>query len=226
MNNPEPGVGVQRSAWVQPILVSKGGSHLSTIAAAARASALAYLADAENPAWESWLDGPFTKTVRRVTHDKLAAAQAAARERGEKTVRVDVEGSSAVAYAPLLAAELPREVARAQVSGTDFPLDDTQPCADGSPFTVMLDSALTTGKASAQAAHAVWIWMLSRLTDNPEQVREWAARGAPARIELVRAAVVQGIKRNDFGQDGLMFVHDAGWTEVEPGSLTAVVLPW
>lgn len=217
-----PGVDVRRSPWVQPILVAKGGTHAATVAAAARASVLAQAADPTNPSWDLWLSGPFTKTVRRTTAAKLTAAHEAAAAQGMGVALVEADDSLALAYTPHLTAALPREVVKAQVSGTDFPRTAHVTHTTRAAFTVIVDEALTTGKASAQAAHAVWMWMLDRQLDNPEQVAEWARNGADFNVVLHP----QGHLRELEAQRpvGSRFVHDAGWTEVDPGTLTAAVV--
>lgn len=219
-----PGVAVERSAWVQPILVDRAGEHRATIEAAARASVLAYLRDPANPAWEQWLSGPFTKTVRRVTASKLDAARQAAVAADITTCDTDLDAGRALAYPPFLRDALPREVAKAQVSGTDLPRGERQ-SQDSGPFRILVDDTLTTGKAAAQAAHAAWMRLVTRNLDDPEQVAEWGRHGAPLSVTLVTKEQLAALERDKSGVTGYHFVHDAGWTEVEPGSLTAAAVP-
>jgi len=215
---------VRTDGWVQPILVTKTGSHLATVRAAAMASVLAFLGSRELPSWQEWLAGPFTKTVRRTSTGKLEAAAAA----DQVTARVavaDADGtvSMAVAYAPSRYSQLPREVVKAQVSGTDLARTADQP--EPGPFEVWVQESLTTGKASAQAAHAAWIWMLHRLQDNPEQVQEWAALGAPFTVRLTDAATLAAAEAEHAHDSAYGFVRDAGFTEVAPRTLTAAAVP-
>ncbi|WP_162458273.1 peptidyl-tRNA hydrolase [Pseudactinotalea terrae] len=215
---------VRTDGWVQPILVAKTGTHLATVRAAAQASVLAFLGSRGLSSWQEWLAGPFTKTVRRTSTGKLETATATE----PVTARVEVADadgtvSVALAYAPSRYSELPREVVKAQVSGTDLARTVDQP--EPGPFEVWVEQSLTTGKASAQAAHAAWIWMLHRLQDNPEQVAEWAALGAPLTVRLTGPAALAAAETEHADDTAYGFVRDAGFTEVAPRTLTAAAVP-
>lgn len=184
---------------VQPICIDKAATHHQAIADAASASVLAYLADPTNPAWEEWLDGAHTKTVRR------------ARARDLDPLGLTAAGV-ARAGVPMTYEDMPRSVTRLQVSGTDLPR--TEPDVVASPVTIAVLDTLTTGKAAAQAGHALWAWMLPLLTDDPEKVADFAARGAPVNIVTVTDADLPLIAGHQ--------VRDNGLTEIPAGTLTAV----
>lgn len=200
---------MQPTDIVQPIIVSTSGSHLATIAAAARASVLAYLDDPGDPMWEQWLAGPFTKTVRR---EKLPRMRANPAILGTPQ---DVSGSLAIAGYPSRYADLPKAFMKLQVSGTDLPRSGATPSV-GPVILEVLDT-LSTGKACAQAAHALWLWMLPLLEDDPEKIADWHARRAPVQVDLVPDWVIaQSVAQ------GITHIRDNGLTEVDPGTVTAV----
>lgn len=190
---------------VQPIVVRTGGSHEETIAAAAIASVHAYFPTVDTAtdpaAWTRWLSGRFTKTVRRAKparYDRLAADAAA---------RTDIGGAAACAWEPTSYANLPRDIARLQVSGTDFPRGGA-PAAGPTGLHLTILNSLTTGKACAQAAHAAWLWLLD--TDR-DTVHAWCDRPTLS-LTLVDDVAAAGHRWT---------VTDAGLTEVAPGTVTA-----
>lgn len=205
-----------RTEWVQPIVVDKGGAHLDTVKAAAIASVVVYLgcAEADREPWELWLAGPFTKSVRRAKSSQVEA-MACLERRAVADVRI--RGSRAVAFPPKRYEDLPRELVRLQVSGTDFPRDvrqNTGPSKPGSVI-VLVRSDLTTGKAAAQAAHALFAWMLD--TSGPER-DHWVYDVEDTEVALCDAAELERCT----AVEGAVSIRDAGRTEVAPGTLTAV----
>lgn len=110
----------------------------------------------------------------------------------------------------------PKDLARLQVSGTDF--EDPQPPPQPAPGTpvLWLNPALemTAGKAMAQAGHAAQLawWALGHRARE-----EWAATGFPLAVRAAHGpaqwATLTGGR--------LPVVRDAGFTEVAPGSCTA-----
>lgn len=205
-----------RTDWVQPIVVDKAGTHEATVAVAAIASVLTYLyRDPDDaPAFDAWLAGPFTKSVRRAPSHRLeplAQTHAGA--------LVHLGASRAVAFRPVRYTDLPRELGRLQVSGTDFP---RVPCSldDGPrpPVHLAVDSTLTTGKAAAQAAHALFAWVLQA---THEQVQGFLNAPLGLRVEFVDATELAALAepvRN-------VPIRDNGYTEVAPNTLTAVAVP-
>lgn len=196
---------------VQPILVAKGGSHLNTIKAAALASIGAYVAHRDDPAWNEWLQGRFTKTARRAKPtdlDKLLESDVPA-------FGISVGDASAAAATPMRYADFPKVLAKAQVSGTDFPREDGH-VEPPSAVALFVDEKLTTGKASAQAAHALWMWAMSVGFD-----AFVGPLGIPLSVDLVDQELLKAMQP-DVGQK-ILRVHDAGLTEIPAGSLTAAV---
>lgn len=157
-----------------------------------------------------WQDGRIRKVVRR--------ARGAEWRRAEALPGITVRGKSAEVrvFPPVPLDAWPKDLARLQVSGTD--LDDPQPPAAPAPGEPVLwfnpGVQMTAGKAMAQAGHAAQLgwWSLS-----DERAAQWQREGFPL---AVRTA-----SREQWSQlvnDDLPTVRDAGFTEIAPGSVTAI----
>lgn len=232
--------GQHQHPWVQPIIVAKQGTHEQTVELGARASAAIWLSsdlrDVDRVAFTEWLSGPFTKTVRRASYAEMVKVLAWARESGTPYVDLAEDdpsagGSAAIALPPMLYADLSKPIARLRVAGTDLPRAIGPwrirvGCDDVSPVTVLFDQTLTTGKATAQAAHATWMWMLDRIdstsgryVDNP--LASWSAQNFGIRLMPTTASHLDDAA----GRPETYPVRDAGLTEIAPDSLTALALP-
>ncbi|WP_251153697.1 hypothetical protein [Cellulosimicrobium sp. Marseille-Q4280] len=215
-----------RTDWVQPILVDKNGTHEHTVAAAAHAAAQAYVEATPQtlPAFDAWLDGPFTKTVRRAPAAWLDRARTELGGTG-----VAYGGSAAVALPPVRMSELPKIVAKAQVAGTDF--ERTRPALPPAPPVGLAEIAvlntLTTGKAAAQAAHALVAWVL-----DDRRPEAGADRLVPSHVSLAMLADPAGLRVRFVPAHELhslevpanVAIRDNGLTEVDPHTLTAVAV--
>jgi peptidyl-tRNA hydrolase len=113
----------------------------------------------------------------------------------------------------------PPELARLQVQGTN--LDDPEPPPTPEPGvpTVLLSPLveMSTGKSMAQAAHAAQLgWRAASVATR----HRWAEAAFPLAVRDTTpgrwAAAVAG---------GAPVVRDAGFTEVQPGAMTALFLP-
>jgi len=202
----------QRTTWVQPILVDRTGTHESTVAAVAVAATAAWLdrSPADEVAWSTWLSGLFTKSVRRLASPRLDGAAGAL---GGSLVEVGT--SRALALRPYRMSDLPREVARAQVAGTDFAREPRTGAVSG-PVRLLVLGSLSTGKASAQAAHALMAWAI--------EADESSVRGVVAAPHRLEVSMVSAQELADAAASGLVVIRDAGLTEVVPGTLTAVAV--
>ncbi len=164
------------------------------------------------PAIERWTEGRIRKHVRRARGAKWEKVQAL------DGVTVEHDGAQVRAFVPCPTDQVPVEVAKLQLSGTD--LDDPAPFRRldpvGSVLVVSLppEPALPVGKAAAACGHGAQVAWLQM----PDRVRRrWAADGFPVQVEhpsvtrfmhLCAAAPV--------------VIRDAGFTEVAPGTVTAV----
>ncbi|QGH69191.1 peptidyl-tRNA hydrolase [Pseudactinotalea sp. HY158] len=224
---------------VQPILVPRSGTHLATIRAVAAASLAAYLdapagesvatqAGPPEP-WATWLDVAPAKTVRRVKAGAhLDQVRRWAVETGADCAVRTLPQGDVIALAPMHYGEFPRRAAGAQVSGLDYPREPdeisepSEPSENG-PVHIAVMTEISTGKAAAQAAHALWHWALGSLATpaGAAELREWAQAGMPMRITLVPGAELSLWAARP---GAAAPVHDAGRTEVAPHTLTAVAV--
>ncbi len=157
-----------------------------------------------------WQDGRIRKVVRR--------ARGAQWLRAEALAGITVHGAAAQVrvYPPVPLDHWPKDLARLQVSGTD--LSDPEPAAapgDGVPVLWFNPHVpMTAGKAMAQAGHAAQLgwWELP-----PERARAWREAGFPLAVRTAERA-----QWNRLTAAGLPTVHDAGFTEIAPGSVTAI----
>jgi peptidyl-tRNA hydrolase len=158
----------------------------------------------------AWEDARIRKVVRR--------ARGAAWERASALPGITVvRGSAEVrVYPPVPVDEWPADLARLQVSGTDFddPQAPREPAA-GTPVLWMNPGLpMTAGKAMAQAGHGAQLawWELA-----PRARSEWLD------LDFDLAVRVAGQEQwAELLVSGLPVVTDGGFTEVAPGSPTVV----
>ncbi|MCW2495580.1 MAG: peptidyl-tRNA hydrolase [Jatrophihabitans sp.] len=184
--------------------------------AAARAVLLMLTSDA--PDWvdavAEWDGYRIRKVVRRARGSEWRRA-------GELPgITVNQASAEVRVYPPIPLDGWPRELAKLQVGGTELEDPSPAPAADPALPLVLLAPGLemTAGKAMAQAGHAA---QLGYRSASPAQRAAWQASGfalavrdaSPAQWDSAVAA-------------GAPVVQDAGFTEVAPGSYTALaVLP-
>jgi peptidyl-tRNA hydrolase len=158
----------------------------------------------------AWQDARIRKVVRRARGSEWRRAETL------PGITVTGDGAEVRVYPPVPLDGWPKELAKLQVSGTE--LDDPRPPADPLPGLPVLwlnpDVPMTAGKAMAQAGHAAQLaWW--DLTD--AERAQWAAAGFPLAVRTadpVHWKTLEGA--------GLPTVRDAGFTEVAPGSMTAI----
>ncbi len=213
--SPDERVGV---AWAMQLVVrverDPAPDHLAVLRSTASAVALAIAAftgpeaDPEvRDRTEQWRTGPIRKVVRRARGagwTRQLAVPGVLVHEGEVDVAVHVPGP---------VDEVHPEVARLQVGG--LTLEGTEPGGDA-PVEVVLNPGveMTTGKAAAQVGHAAQL-VLEELP--PERAQAWVAEGAPV---VVRTAA-EG-EWDALVSTAPVVVADGGFTEVAPGTITAV----
>jgi hypothetical protein len=168
--------------------------------------------DPENPDWQPWAAGAFAKSVRRADAKMFQKVLTAFPDHA----LVQVGEARAVGLPPMPADALPKLLAKLQVSGTELP--DGEPLPP-QPLTIVLNESLgmSTGKAAAQAAHALFAWLVEA---EHSVVDAWEAAGFPVGISALPAAKF----RRGAGRAAGPVIQDAGRTEIEPGSTTAYVV--
>lgn len=215
------------STFVQPIvlLVDKTGpaAHTDAVHAAALASVLAYVQEIQtsgaDPVWAQWLDGPFTKSVRRA--DAKTFAKLAEKFNDVEHAAVSHGQARALAFRPVTYDAMSRALAKLQVSGTELPErgSDAAPAPEDAPVVVMnAGLGMSTGKSSAQAGHALFAWYLT--LDDAAGGR-WYEDGCPFQIRFVDAAAFGAAAE---GISDELLIVDAGHTEIDPDTATAFVL--
>ncbi len=160
-------------------------------------------------AWvRGWEDARIRKVVRRARGVRWPEVQ--------KLPGVTVEHGAAEvrAFVPGLVSEVPPELAKLQVAGLELEDEGPQPPPDP-PYAVIAlnpDVTMTTGKAAAQSGHAAHLLLRQA---PPPLVISWLAGGAVVHLagdvpwrECVRRSTVA--------------VRDGGFTEVPPGTMTAI----
>lgn len=180
--------------------------------AAARGVLLMLTADRPEwlPAIQAWDGSHIRKVVRR--------ARGAEWRRALTVDGLDVvHGSAEVrVYPPIPVGEWPPELARLQVGGTELADPEPPPATPpGTPLVLLSPHvSMTAGKAMAQAAHAAQLGYRSLAADRRAA---WREVGFPLAVrDATPAQWAEAIAA------GAPVVHDAGFTEVEPNSQTAL----
>jgi peptidyl-tRNA hydrolase len=189
----------------------------SAVCAAAATAVVSLLTDprAVDPEGEwypyvhRWESGRIRKVTRRARGVRWPEAQAL------PGVTVDVDGAEVRAFVPGPVDEVPPALAKLQVAGLDLP-DDEEPKPPPEPpyAAIALNPGvpMTTGKAAAQSGHAAQLLLRDA---PPADVLAWIEGG-------LRVHIPRDIPWSRCVQHAAVAVRDAGFTEVPPGTMTAV----
>ena len=169
----------------------------------------------------AWEGLAIRKVVRRGRGPRFAAVEAL------PGVGVEHAGAVVRAFPPLPVDQVPPELGKLQVAGTDVPELGRPAPAGAGVLSVALNPGpvMTTGKAAAQCGHAAQLawWALGRPpAADPEQpdgpgVSRWARTGFAVRVLLAEPPDWPMLARR-----APVSVRDAGHTEVAPGTMTAI----
>lgn len=209
---------------------------------AATACALVCLDDRSAPGgeWHEEVDAYCRGRIRKVTRRARGAQWEVTADLPGITLRDG--GTEIRALVPGLVSDLDRRVAKLQVGGTDIaPGDEGDDASSGSDASGVLPSTdpvlscavpaaldLTAGKLMAQTGHAGMIAAALAAGTHQELLRRWYSAGCPARVAEVdderwcdlRDALADPAAAWDSRR--LVAVRDAGFTEVDPGTITVI----
>ncbi len=153
------------------------------------------------------------RRIRKVTRRARGVRWPDVQELPGVTVRVG--GAEVRAFVPGPVDDVPPQIAKLQVAGLDLPAEETPPAPPARPYAALaLNPAvtMTTGKAAAQCGHAAQIL----LRDLGRRKRAaWIDGGLAVHIE-------PDADWDRCVKDATVLVRDGGFTEVPPGTLTAV----
>jgi peptidyl-tRNA hydrolase len=195
---------------------------LEAAAAAAVAVCLDPRADDE---WHeplvSWVDVAIRKVARRARGAHWDAVQAL------PGVTIEVDGAEARALVPGKVAEMPKEVTRLQISGSELPVDEPGPVPDGVPVLWLNPKvAMTAGKAAAQVGHASMLLAAALRADGQESYfDDWKDFRCAVRTPAQREWAALHPGDDPLGawrRRRVVAVRDAGFTEVDPGTVTVL----
>ncbi|WIM67263.1 peptidyl-tRNA hydrolase [Corynebacterium breve] len=127
--------------------------------------------------------------------------------------------AEARAFLPSAVSEVPTEVRKLQIQGTDLPLHEDSDINPTWP-TIAVNRALsmTVGKAAAQVGHAS---MLYAARMPATIIVPWAEQGFP--LNVVEAA--PELFDDAVNHPQSVVVRDAGFTEIAPNSITTATFP-
>ncbi|MFB9598328.1 peptidyl-tRNA hydrolase [Saccharothrix longispora] len=159
----------------------------------------------------AWVRGRIRKVSRRARGAHWEAVLAL------PGVTVTVGGAQVRAFVPGKVSELPRELSRLQISGSELPADEPGPVPPGA-HELWLNPrvAMTAGKAAAQVGHAS---MLLAPHLSPVELEEWAGLEYRCAVRTPSAADWDAL----VARPDVVLVRDAGYTEVAPGTATVAV---
>lgn len=169
-----------------------------------------------------WLDNRIRKVARRARGAHWLTVQ------DLPGVTVEVDGAQVRALVPGRVVDTPKEVSRLQISGSDLPLDKSGPAPDGVPVLLLNpEVSMTVGKAAAQVGHATML--LAALLGDAELAR-WRERGFRTAVRTPsearwRELCPVGDPEGAWRANRIVAVRDAGFTEVDPGTIT-VLAQW
>jgi peptidyl-tRNA hydrolase len=207
--------------WAMQVVARAEKTAPPTHAAVCEAAAMAVVRLLTDPRategeWYECVHRWETARIRKVTRRARGVRWQAVQEL--PGVTADHDGAQVRAFVPGPMDEVPPELSRLQVAGLDLTGGEPagpRPVPDR-PYAVValnLDVTMTTGKAAAQSAHAAHL-LLRRLGRTLRE--DWISAGLEVRL------AGGDLPWDDCVGQATVAVRDAGFTEVPPGTMTAV----
>lgn len=217
--------------WAMPVVLriekTRPPSRTAMLEAAATAAVAVCLDERAGPggAWyeplHTWTSGHIRKVARRARGSHWRAVA------DLPGVTVPVGDAEVRALLPARVDQLPREVARLQISGSELPADEPgTPDPELPVLWLNPEITMSAGKAAAQVGHATML--LAALLDDDGRAR-WGARGYRCAVRTAGAedwarwsTEVAADPERAWRAHGLVGVRDAGFTEIDPGTVTVL----
>ena len=204
--------------WVLPLVarIERDNPPTRTDALEAAAIAVLTMLTTSEPAWiepvQAWDGSRIRKVVRRARGAEWRRAS------GLPGITVSQGGAEVRVFPPVPVDEWPPELARLQVGGTELDDPSPPPAPDERQPLILIspDVPMSAGKAMAQAGHAAQLgWRSLRR----RQRARWQDAGFPVAVRVASPRQWSAALRG-----GAPVVHDAGFTEVDPGTATAAFI--
>jgi peptidyl-tRNA hydrolase len=167
--------------------------------------------------WHDPVAGWCGARIRKISRRARGAQWVAAQEVDGLTVTSGVAQARAIVPGPV--GDLDRRIARLQIGGTDVEGDLMSTTADIEDLVLWVNPGLdmTVGKLAAQVGHGA---MLAAALYPVDECETWWRAGCPLTVAVAAPEIFARALDAD-GRDTIA-VRDAGFTEVEPGSVTVV----
>lgn len=171
------------------------------------------------PGLDAWCDARIRKIARRARGKHWTDVQ------GLWGVTAECDGAQVRAFVPGRVGDVDRRIGRLQIGGTDVDGDLADAASADEPGGLCLwlnpSLEMSVGKTAAQVGHAS---MLGVSLLSLDEARSWYKAGCP--LDVLQAdgeRWSQLVAEADRGEAAA--VRDAGFTEIEPGSVTVIAHP-
>lgn len=205
----------------------------SALLEAAAAGALAVCLDERcepggewHEAMHGWISGRIRKVSRRARGAHWEAVQALPGR------TVEVRGAQVRVLLPMKVSEMPKELTRLQISGSELEDDDPgAPSPEVPALWLNPDVPMSAGKSAAQVGHAtMFLAALLHGEGSDAELESWAGKGFECSVRVVDPGTWHRLHPGDdpetaWRRDRVAAVRDAGFTEVDPGTVT-VLAQW